>query len=158
MVLAWSITETIRYPFYFFALLGIDVYAIDWLRYTLFLVLYPLGAGSEAFLSFSTLPPLRTLPYVPKLAAYVHQMLHNLPKGFVKNIMKTHAGRTLIWQIAQAKAAKAAGGSWTGIQVARLILFFVWWPALVVLYTYMLKQRRKFFARSKVVGGANKAR
>lgn len=156
MLLAWSVTEVIRYPFYFLSLLNIDVYALNWLRYTLFLVLYPLGAGSEAFLSFSTLPPLRTLPYVPKVAGHVHSMLYNLPSGFVRNLMKVPAGRTIIWQVARAKAAKAVGGAWNGMQVARLLLFFVWWPALYVLYTYMLKQRKKFFSKSKVVGGADK--
>lgn len=124
MLLAWSVTETIRYPFYFLALLGIDVYALNWLRYTLFLVLYPLGAGSEAGLSFSTLPPLNTLPYIPKVLEYAHELAHKLPS----NVLHSGVGRGLVWQIARARAAQHAGARWTLIEVVRLVLFFVWWP------------------------------
>lgn len=144
MLLAWSLTEVVRYPFYFLALLGIDLYAINWLRYTLFLVLYPLGAGSEAFLSFSTLPPLDTLPYIPRVLEAAHDLFSKLPAKFVQS----GVGRSMVWQMARARAAVQTGGRWTTIEVARLVLFFVWWPALYVLYTYMLKQRKKFFAKN----------
>ncbi|KAF8628515.1 hypothetical protein AX15_003844 [Amanita polypyramis BW_CC] len=56
MILAWSITEVIRYAFYAFSLLGTEPYVLTYLRYTTFYVLYPLGAGSEAFLIASTVP------------------------------------------------------------------------------------------------------
>ena len=57
MILAWSITEVIRYAFYAFSLLGSEPpRALTYLRYTTFYVLYPLGAGSEAFLILSTVP------------------------------------------------------------------------------------------------------
>lgn len=144
MLLAWSLTEVVRYPFYFLALLGIDLYAINWLRYTLFLVLYPLGAGSEAFLSFSTLPPLDTLPYIPRVLEAAHELFRKLPAKFVQSAV----GRSMVWQMARARAAVQAGRRWTTIEVARLVLFFIWWPALYVLYTYMLKQRKKFFAKN----------
>jgi len=57
MILAWSMTEVIRYAFYALSLVrgrvpGILVY----LRYTTFYVLYPLGASSEALLILSSLP------------------------------------------------------------------------------------------------------
>lgn len=57
MILAWSVTEVIRYAFYALSLArgtvpGILVY----LRYTTFYVLYPLGASSEALLILSSLP------------------------------------------------------------------------------------------------------
>ncbi|BEI80385.1 hypothetical protein CcaverHIS002_0109140 [Cutaneotrichosporon cavernicola] len=157
MLFAWSVTEVIRYTFYFLALLNIDLYALNWCRYTFFLVLYPLGAGSEAFLSFSTLPPLRTLPYVPKVLGAMHNMLHSMPAHFSRALMKTNPGRSLLWSVARARAAKSAGAVWAPIQIARLVLFVIWWPGLYVLYTYMLKQRRKFFAKGKTVGGVNKA-
>lgn len=144
MLLAWSLTEVVRYPFYFLSLLNIDLYALNWLRYTLFLVLYPLGAGSEAFLSFSTLPPLNTLPYIPRVLESAHDLFLRLPGSFIQS----HLGRSIVWQMARTKAALRTGGRWTTIEVARLVLFFVWWPALYVLYSYMLKQRRKFFAKT----------
>ncbi|KAF8972977.1 PTPLA-domain-containing protein [Flammula alnicola] len=62
MVLAWSSTEVIRYAFYAFNLVGMNPYVLLWLRYTTFYVLYPLGAGSEAFLTYATLPSSSPVP------------------------------------------------------------------------------------------------
>jgi very-long-chain (3R)-3-hydroxyacyl-CoA dehydratase len=56
MILSWSITEVVRYAFYACNLLGKEPYLLFYLRYTTFYVLYPLGAASEAFLIYSTLP------------------------------------------------------------------------------------------------------
>ncbi|KAK2459623.1 hypothetical protein APHAL10511_008378 [Amanita phalloides] len=57
MILAWSITEVIRYTFYTFSLLGSEPpRLLTYLRYTTFYVLYPLGAGSEAFLILASIP------------------------------------------------------------------------------------------------------
>jgi very-long-chain (3R)-3-hydroxyacyl-CoA dehydratase len=59
MLLAWSITEIIRYSFYAFSLSPTKTptpHWLVWLRYSTFYVLYPLGAGSEAALIYSTLP------------------------------------------------------------------------------------------------------
>ncbi|KAK7057248.1 FCP1-like proteiny domain-containing protein [Favolaschia claudopus] len=66
-VLAWSITEVVRYSFYACSLLGYEPRALLYLRYTMFYVLYPMGASSEAFLAYSTLP----LPSgIPPLKAF----------------------------------------------------------------------------------------
>ncbi|KAG9009441.1 hypothetical protein FRB93_005377 [Tulasnella sp. JGI-2019a] len=56
MVFAWSLTETLRYSYYACNVLGYEPYPLLWLRYTAFFVLYPIGAPSEAFVNFSTLP------------------------------------------------------------------------------------------------------
>lgn len=64
MVLAWSLTEVTRYTFYALSLLGSEPHALLWLRYTTFFLLYPLGAGSEAFVNFATLPRASPLPSV----------------------------------------------------------------------------------------------
>ncbi|TIB37996.1 hypothetical protein E3P86_01915 [Wallemia ichthyophaga] len=56
MIIAWSLTEIIRYSFYATSLVGRKSSVLNWLRYTTFYVLYPLGAGSEATLIASTLP------------------------------------------------------------------------------------------------------
>ncbi|GAA5905183.1 hypothetical protein JCM6882_000402 [Rhodosporidiobolus microsporus] len=50
MVTAWSLAEIIRYVHYATGLLGMKVRALEWLRYTAFYILYPVGAGSEAVL------------------------------------------------------------------------------------------------------------
>ncbi|KAJ7096385.1 PTPLA-domain-containing protein [Mycena epipterygia] len=55
-VLAWATTEVVRYSFYASSLLGYEPPILLYLRYTMFYVLYPVGAGSEAFLSYATLP------------------------------------------------------------------------------------------------------
>ena len=103
MVLAWSLTEVTRYAFYAISLLSRPPYPLLYLRYTTFYLLYPLGAGSEAFLIYSTLPP---------------------------------------W----------VGGVWTGVDYGRGLMFVIWWPALFVLYTHMMGQRRK------VLGGTGKGK
>lgn len=56
MVFAWSIAEMVRYSTYALALFNIKLYPLEWLRYTLFYVLYPLGAGSEAYLIYRSVP------------------------------------------------------------------------------------------------------
>lgn len=50
---AWGITEVVRYSYYFLGLLGKEVYPITWMRYTFFLVLYPLGVTGEWFIVLS---------------------------------------------------------------------------------------------------------
>ncbi|XP_024391220.1 uncharacterized protein [Physcomitrium patens] len=42
--LAWSAAEVIRYPHYTLGLLGLCPHWLTWLRYTAFIVLYPIGA------------------------------------------------------------------------------------------------------------------
>ncbi|XP_055996790.1 very-long-chain (3R)-3-hydroxyacyl-CoA dehydratase 2-like [Ostrea edulis] len=54
-VTAWTITEIIRYSFYFFSLLGGVPYFIVWCRYTFFIVLYPLGVTGELITVYSSL-------------------------------------------------------------------------------------------------------
>lgn len=50
---AWGITEVVRYSFYFLGLLNQEVYPIVWMRYSFFLVLYPLGVTGEWFILLS---------------------------------------------------------------------------------------------------------
>jgi very-long-chain (3R)-3-hydroxyacyl-CoA dehydratase len=51
MLLAWSVTEVIRYSYFVFTLSNIGVPRLwTWLRYNTFLVLYPMGVSSECWL------------------------------------------------------------------------------------------------------------
>ena len=51
MLLAWSITEVIRYSYFVWNLQGIGVPGVvTWLRYNAFYVLYPIGISSECML------------------------------------------------------------------------------------------------------------
>ncbi|KPP66821.1 PHS1 protein-like [Scleropages formosus] len=63
-VVAWTITEIIRYSFYTFSLLNHLPYLIKWARYTLFIVLYPMGVTGELLTIYSA------LPYVQKTGLY----------------------------------------------------------------------------------------
>ncbi|KAG5896385.1 hypothetical protein JTB14_009590 [Gonioctena quinquepunctata] len=46
-LLAWSVTEVIRYSTYALTLVGAVPYFLKWLRYTTFIVLYPIGITGE---------------------------------------------------------------------------------------------------------------
>jgi len=61
MVVAWCLAEIIRYQSYTLALAGYKPYWLQWLRYTAFYILYPVGAGSEAFLMLSTVPSFSSI-------------------------------------------------------------------------------------------------
>ncbi|KAI9505231.1 tyrosine phosphatase-like protein [Coemansia spiralis] len=56
MVLAWSITECVRYSHYALSLLNIEVPVLLYLRYTLFYVLYPAGVAGELLEMWAALP------------------------------------------------------------------------------------------------------
>jgi very-long-chain (3R)-3-hydroxyacyl-CoA dehydratase len=56
MVLSWAMTEVVRYSFYACSMVGMTVSALLYLRYTMFYILYPTGAFSEAFLIYAALP------------------------------------------------------------------------------------------------------
>ena len=58
MVLAWSITEIIRYSYYMVSLINLKIGLLTWLRYTLFIILYPLGAGSELLCVYKAFPDM----------------------------------------------------------------------------------------------------
>ncbi|TVY29891.1 putative very-long-chain (3R)-3-hydroxyacyl-CoA dehydratase, partial [Lachnellula hyalina] len=61
MLLAWSVTEVIRYSFFTFNLSGYSPGFISWLRYNMFFVLYPLGISSECWLIYKAIEPAREL-------------------------------------------------------------------------------------------------
>ena len=64
MVLAWSITEIIRYSYYTASLINVKIGFLTWLRYTLFIILYPIGAGSELLCIFKAFPEMSSYkPY-----------------------------------------------------------------------------------------------
>ncbi|KAJ1951225.1 hypothetical protein EC988_004103, partial [Linderina pennispora] len=56
ILLAWSITECVRYSHYALSLLGIQSPTLLYLRYTLFYVLYPTGFSGEMLEMWAALP------------------------------------------------------------------------------------------------------
>ena len=59
LLIAWSVTEVVRYSFYAFKEVGVAPYVITWLRYTTFIALYPLGVSSELAMVWLALPAIR---------------------------------------------------------------------------------------------------
>jgi hypothetical protein len=103
-------------------------------RYNLFIILYPIGASSEAFLSLSTLPPLSTLTLDSVLSSLnpLTICLKYLPQPMRAKLIKTRIGKHALWSMARASVGKKGQG-WGMMEVARLVLFFVWWPGTSIL-------------------------
>lgn len=59
LLTAWCFSEIIRYSFFAFKEAGLQPYFLLWLRYTAFIVLYPLGVSSELAMVALALPELR---------------------------------------------------------------------------------------------------
>lgn len=92
MLLAWSVTEVIRYSFFALSLSGFQPKSLVWLRYNTFFVLYPVGILSECALIYAGAEPARRygelIPYVNYaiLAIYIPgewttHGAHHLAKG-----------------------------------------------------------------------------
>ncbi|KAL7651209.1 hypothetical protein ACMYSQ_010947 [Aspergillus niger] len=63
MLLAWSFADAIRYSYFAVLSAGAPVPSLlRWLRYSLFLILYPVGIGSEWWLMFQALRVTNSLP------------------------------------------------------------------------------------------------
>jgi len=67
MVAAWCLAEIPRYLWYAMTLISTAPYWLTWIRYSGFLVLYPIGAGSEIFITALSLPYQHALPPTPWL-------------------------------------------------------------------------------------------
>jgi very-long-chain (3R)-3-hydroxyacyl-CoA dehydratase len=70
MIIAWSIAEIIRYSYYAAALVGKDriPYIMTWIRYSGFLLLYPMGITGEIGCLYNA------LPFVAKHKPYTIEM------------------------------------------------------------------------------------
>jgi len=56
MLFAWCLTEMVRYSYYAVNLVNLNIGVLTWLRYTLFIVLYPMGVSGEMWCYISALP------------------------------------------------------------------------------------------------------
>lgn len=57
LFIVWSIIETVRYPFYITTLIDKKIIFLTWLRYTIWIPLYPIGVLCEGIII------LRNIPY-----------------------------------------------------------------------------------------------
>ncbi|KAK4165355.1 hypothetical protein QBC43DRAFT_32419 [Cladorrhinum sp. PSN259] len=102
MLCAWATTEVIRYTYFVFKQFDAVPGALHWLRYSAFLILYPIGISSEVAMTLKAL-------FGP--ASYL--------------------------------------ASWYPYALTAVLLSYI--PGSVILYSHMLKQRRKYLG-----GGAGK--
>ncbi|KAH7727853.1 Protein HPO-8 [Aphelenchoides avenae] len=58
LLVAWSVTEVVRYSFYALNLVNAVPSLLVWMRYTFFIVLYPLGASGEVITMIAALPEI----------------------------------------------------------------------------------------------------
>ncbi|KAK7075607.1 hypothetical protein SK128_017994 [Halocaridina rubra] len=56
LLIAWSVTEVVRYAFYFLNILDRVPFIISFLRYTMFIVLYPMGVTGELLCMYAAVP------------------------------------------------------------------------------------------------------
>lgn len=56
LFLAWAAIEAVRYPFYALTLADVCPSWVKWLRYTLWIPLYPVGFVTEAYLLYFGIP------------------------------------------------------------------------------------------------------
>jgi len=68
LLFSWAITEVVRYSFYTLYLFQAVPYLLSWLRYSLFIVLYPSGVSGEV----GTI--MVCLPYLKKSGVYSLEM------------------------------------------------------------------------------------
>ncbi|ESZ98355.1 hypothetical protein SBOR_1233 [Sclerotinia borealis F-4128] len=59
MLIAWSVTEVIRYSYFVITLSGYKPAIVTWFRYNTFFALYPLGISSECWLIYKSIEPAR---------------------------------------------------------------------------------------------------
>lgn len=77
---AWPIAETTRYIYYALNLMKLNVYLVTWARYTLFIVLYPLGVSGELLILYKLLGICR------KTQAWSYQLPNSLNISFYGDI------------------------------------------------------------------------
>jgi len=100
LLLAWGLTETVRYTY--FALMlstGSVPRLLFWLRYNMFFVLYPLGAGSEFLLTwFTAFGPAKGTAWEIPMYLILGQYTFGLPMLYShmikqrRKVMREHAG------------------------------------------------------------------
>ncbi|CAB0016949.1 unnamed protein product [Nesidiocoris tenuis] len=68
LILVWSAVEVVRYPYYISQTYKKDIAVLTWLRYTIWIPLYPLGALCEGIII------LRNIPYFEETQRFVVSM------------------------------------------------------------------------------------
>lgn len=86
MLIAWSVTEIIRYSFFALSLSGFQPKFLTWLRYNTFFVLYPVGIFSECALIWLATEPAGHINEMYKWALYGILAIY-VPGKLSKNVV-----------------------------------------------------------------------
>lgn len=70
MLVAWSVTEVVRYSYFALSLAGALPSFLTWLRYSMFYILYPMGITSECMLVYAATGPAAERSSFAPLALY----------------------------------------------------------------------------------------
>ncbi|KAH7354131.1 tyrosine phosphatase-like protein [Plectosphaerella cucumerina] len=107
MLLAWSITEVIRYSYFALNLSGLQPKALVWLRYNTFFVLYPIGILSECTLVYMAAEPLKMFGELAPYISYIILAIY-VPGSYVlyTYMMKQRSKVMRSLRAEQAGAAK----------------------------------------------------
>lgn len=76
LFIIWAIIEIVRYPYYLSQLLKIEISILTWLRYSLWIPLYPLGVLCEGIII------LRNIPYFEETKRFNLAMPNNINMSF----------------------------------------------------------------------------
>ncbi|KAH9461149.1 hypothetical protein MJO28_009693 [Puccinia striiformis f. sp. tritici] len=106
MVLAWSCTEVIRYAHYAFGLVDIKSGVLEWLRYSTFYVLYPIGAGSEAAVMFLAFRAAKAAELSPIITYTIISLVCIWPPALA--VMMKHMSRQRKKYLNQKRQTKVA--------------------------------------------------
>lgn len=60
LLITWTITEMVRYSYYFMNLLSLVPHFLTWCRYTFFIILYPCGVLGELICMYAALPVIKS--------------------------------------------------------------------------------------------------
>lgn len=77
---AWPLAETTRYIYYALNLMKLNLYIVTWLRYTLFIGLYPLGVSGELLILY------KLMLISKKTGAYDYKLPNPLNVSFYGDI------------------------------------------------------------------------
>lgn len=132
----WALAELCRVPYYMAGLLGQDASALAWLRYSAFLVLYPVGFVAELGVDWVVFAVLGT--QVSALLAIGRGARRRGARWLAH-----HAPCALVVQISSLLPAALVGVGITGHALFALYLLLAYVLAAPFLFTTMLKQRRR---------------
>jgi len=90
LLIAWSIAEMTRYLYYALNIYDSVPYVLTWLRYTLFIVLYPIGVSGELITMVCAFPYIRDrqlfaypLPNFANISFYYHYLIIGVMLSYI---------------------------------------------------------------------------